>query len=199
MKVTDVHRVLKAHRTGQFPSPRLAEIAFAGRSNVGKSSLINALVRRHNLVPTSRTPGRTRSVDFYLVNRAFYFVDLPGYGYSAVSKERKWKWQELVGDYIVDNPHLRLVCLLIDVRRTPGDLDIELAAMLEQCAVPTALVATKADKLPRSKLRAAARKIMGGFGLGDDLDALVIHSSRTGQGLRDLWRIITAALDQNLR
>jgi len=199
MKVTDVHRTLKAVRPGQFPSPRFDEIAFAGRSNVGKSSLINALVHRHNLVPTSRTPGRTRSVDFYLVNRAFYFVDLPGYGYAAVSKERKRKWQELVGDYIVDNPHLRLVCLLIDIRRIPGDLDIELAAMLEQCAVPTVLVATKADKLSRSKLRPAARKIMGRLGLGDDLDALIIHPSRTGQSLRDLWRIIRAALDQNLR
>jgi len=199
MKVTDVHRTLKAVRPGQFPSPRFDEIAFAGRSNVGKSSLINALVRRHNLVPTSRTPGRTRSVDFYLVNRTFYFVDLPGYGYAAVPKERKRKWQQLVGDYIVDNPHLRLVCLLIDVRRTPGDLDIELATMLEQCAVPTALVATKSDKLPRSKLQSAVRKITGGFGLAADLDALIVHSSRTGQGLGDLWRVITAALAENLR
>ena len=195
MKITDIHRTLKAVRPGQFPSPRFPEIAFAGRSNVGKSSLINALVHRHNLVPTSRTPGRTRSVDFYLVNHKFYFVDLPGYGYAAVSKERKQKWQGLVGDYIMDNPYLRLVCLLIDVRRTPGDLDFELASMLEQCAVPTALVATKADKLSRSKLSQAARRITGAFGLEDDLDALVVHSSRTGRGLRDLWQIITAALE----
>ena len=195
MKITDIHRTLQAVRPGQFPSPRFPEIAFAGRSNVGKSSLINALVHRHNLVPTSRTPGRTRSVDFYLVNHKFYFVDLPGYGYAAVSKERKQKWQGLVGDYIMDNPYLQLVCLLIDVRRTPGDLDFELASMLEQCAVPTALVATKADKLSRSKLSQAARRITGAFGLEDDLDALVVHSSRTGRGLRDLWQIITAALE----
>lgn len=195
MKVNDVHRTLRAVRPGQLPSPRFAEIAFAGRSNVGKSSLINALVRRHNLVPTSRTPGRTRSVDFYSVNDKFYFVDLPGYGYSAVSKDRKYRWQGLVGDYIMDNPHLRLVCLLIDVRRTPGDLDFELASMLEQCAVPTALVATKADKVSRPKLKQAARRITGAFGLDDDLDAIVVHSSRTGQGLRDLWHIITDALE----
>ncbi len=195
MKVIDVHRTLRAVRPGQLPSPRFAEIAFAGRSNVGKSSLINALVRRHKLVPTSRTPGRTRSVDFYLVNHKFYFVDLPGYGYTAGSEDRKQKWQKLVGDYIMDNPHLRMVCLLIDVRRTPGDLDFELASMLEECAVPTALVATKADKVSRSKLSNAARRITGAFGLDDDLDAIVVHSSRTGQGLRDLWHIITEALE----
>jgi len=195
MKVTDVRLVLKAHRPGQVPSLRFPEIAFAGRSNVGKSALINALVRRHSLVPTSRTPGRTRTVDFWLVNGEFYFVDLPGYGYAAVSKERKHRWRDLVGDYITDNSQLRLVCLLIDIRRTPADLDIELATMLDECAVPTALVATKADKLSRSKQQTAARQITRGFGLGDDLDAVVIHSARTGQGIRDLWRIIATYLD----
>jgi len=194
MKVNDIHRVLKAVRCGQFPARRLPEIAFAGRSNVGKSSLINALVRRHNLVSTSRTPGHTRSVDFWLVNDRFYFVDLPGYGYAAVSKKRKRQWQSLVGEYIADNPYLRLVCFLIDIRRTPGELDIELATMLEECAVPTALVATKADKLSRSKQRNAARKIAGGFSLGEDPDAVLIQSARSGQGTRDLWNTIVQAL-----
>ncbi len=195
MKVTDVHCVLRAKHPRKFPSTRFAEIAFAGRSNVGKSSVINRLVRRHNLVPTSRTPGRTRSVDFYLVNGTFYFVDLPGYGYAAVSKARKRQWQSLVGDYVADNPYLRLICLLTDIRRSPNELDLELAMMLEQYAVPTALVATKADKMSRSKQAAAAREIARGFGLEDEPDAVVIHSARTGQGVRELWRIITDAIE----
>ncbi len=175
---------------GQFPERRLPEIAFAGRSNVGKSSLINSLLRRHNLVPTSRTPGRTRSIDFYLVNESFYFVDLPGYGYAAVAKSRREYWRELIGRYIESNPHLRLVCLLLDLRRKPSELDLDLAAMLEQSESPTVLVATKTDKVNRSKQTTALTAIANEFGIGDDIDAIVPHSVKSGTGARTLWHII---------
>jgi GTP-binding protein len=194
MKVTDVKRVFKALNAGQFPSRRMPEIAFAGRSNVGKSSLINAQLHRHNIVPTSRTPGKTRSIDFYLVNQTFHFVDLPGYGYAAVAKSRKDYWGELVGEYIAANPHLRLVCLLLDLRRVPSELDMNMAGMLERAEVPTVLVATKTDKVGKSKQTKALAAIAREFGLEDERDAIVMHSAKTGLGTRALWRIIEDSL-----
>ena len=130
-----------------------------GRSNVGKSSLINAVLNRKSIARVSNTPGKTQAVQFYLVNDRFYLVDLPGYGYAKVSKEVKRSWQELVGGYLEDSAALRLMFLLLDCRRVPGSGDIELHEWMRSASVDRKLVLTKSDKLSKSQLAASRAAI----------------------------------------
>ncbi len=134
---------------GWRPEPRLPEIAFAGRSNVGKSSLLNALVRRKAFARVSRTPGRTREINFFRVNEQFMLVDLPGYGYAKISKERKLAWRPLIASYMQHSPYLRGVVQLLDVRHDPTADDRVMLDFLAELGVPTLLALTKVDKLGR--------------------------------------------------
>jgi GTP-binding protein len=134
---------------GWRPEPRLPEIAFAGRSNVGKSSLLNALVRRKAFARVSRTPGRTREINFFRVNEQFMLVDLPGYGYAKISKERKLAWRPLIASYMQQSPYLRGVVQLLDVRHDPTADDRVMLDFLAELGVPTLLALTKIDKLGR--------------------------------------------------
>jgi len=178
---------LKSLPTNGFP-----EIAFAGRSNVGKSSLINSLLGRHRLAKTSSTPGKTRMLNYYLVNRAFYFVDLPGYGYARVSREERSRWQELVEPYLLDRPSLCGVVQLIDLRHEPMASDRELLEWLDFHDRPALIVLTKADKLARGKAKTSfvrARRI-----LDTDERRLVMFSAKTNQGKDPVWRWIEAQI-----
>ncbi|MCU0626872.1 MAG: ribosome biogenesis GTP-binding protein YihA/YsxC, partial [Gemmatimonadaceae bacterium] len=132
---------------GWRPTPELPEVAFAGRSNVGKSSLLNALVRRKAFARVSKTPGRTREINFFRINDAFMLVDLPGYGYAKISKERKATWKPLIEGYLRRSPTLRGVVLLLDIRHDPTDDDRQMLDFLAEIEVPTLVALTKVDKL----------------------------------------------------
>ena len=157
------------------------QIAFAGRSNVGKSSLINALLGRRNLARTSSTPGRTREINYYLVNESFYFVDLPGYGYAKVSRSISRSWRPLVEAYVRGNASLRLVIVILDARRLPGPHDFELIHWLQACGAPFLPVLTKRDKLSPSAFRGQEPKVRAALGIPDQTP-LAVFSARTREG-----------------
>jgi GTP-binding protein len=193
MKVISATYLKSAMRPDQFPRDRRPEIAFAGRSNVGKSSLLNKLLNRRGLAKTSGTPGKTQTVNFFDVNSRFYFVDLPGYGYAKVPKAFKAKWRRVMTDYLVRREPLRLVVHLLDVRHPPADTDLDMIELLEEAQKPTLIVATKLDKLKRGQRAPHLRQIRQALDL--DEDALVVpFSAITGEGVRPVWDVIEAHL-----
>ncbi|MDQ6716795.1 MAG: ribosome biogenesis GTP-binding protein YihA/YsxC, partial [Gemmatimonadota bacterium] len=143
-----------AQRGGWRPESDLPEVAFAGRSNVGKSSLLNTLVGRRKLARVSKTPGRTREINFFRVNDTFVMVDFPGYGYAKISKERKADWRPLIESYLKLTPQLRGIVLLLDIRREPSDDDREMLDFLAEVEIPTIVAVTKADKLNKAAIDA---------------------------------------------
>ena len=182
-----------AGRLDQFPASGQPEVAFAGRSNVGKSSLINRLVGRRKLAHTSSTPGRTRTLNFYRLNGTIRFVDLPGYGYAKVTRSVQESWWALVENYLSNRAQLRGVVHLIDARHPPTGLDRELREFLADLGLATALVLTKADKLSHAE-RGAARAAAGELGvLADDVR---FFSATTGEGVGPLWQAIEALLQR---
>jgi GTP-binding protein len=179
---------------GWRPEATLPEVAFAGRSNVGKSSLLNRLVHRKKLARVSNTPGRTREVNFFKVNDRFVFVDLPGYGYARVSKERRAEWRPLIEGYLRTSTELRGIVELLDARHDPTADDLTMLDFLGEIGVPTIVVLTKMDKLaPRErKVRGAERAAQ----LGLDLDQVIPFSAVTGEGRDPLAEAIEALLEQ---
>ena len=173
-----------AERGGWRPPSDLPEIAFAGRSNVGKSSLLNRLVGRRAMARVSKTPGRTREVNFFRVNDAFVLVDLPGYGYAKISKERKADWKPLIESYLKLTPQLRGIVLLLDIRRDPSDDDRAMLDFLSEVEIPTIVAVTKSDKLTRSAISAKVSDLAKGLGLAED--QVIPFSSRTGEGRAEL-------------
>ena len=179
---------------GWRPETTLPEIAFAGRSNVGKSSLLNRLVHRKKFARVSNTPGRTREINFFKVNDAFVLADLPGYGYARVSKERRAEWRPLIESYLRDSRNLRGIVQLIDVRHDPTDDDRRMLEFLGDLGVPTIVVLTKIDKLTTSQRGKRAAELAGQLGLDDD--QLVAFSAVTGEGRNDLADAVEALLSQ---
>lgn len=151
MKINSVEFTGSVATIQKIPFRRLPEIAIAGRSNVGKSSLINCLVNRKKLALTSSTPGKTRLLNYYCVNEKYYLVDLPGYGFARVSQRERQSWRKLIESYLTDNPFLKGVVEIIDSRLGITELDKDMIEWLASIGCPTLMVATKADKLPRSK------------------------------------------------
>ncbi len=143
--------IKSATKPSHYPEPLFSEIAFAGRSNVGKSSLINALVNRKNLVKTSRTPGRTQLINFFMINESFYFVDLPGYGYAKVPPKVQREWGPMIESYLFNRKNLDAVVLAMDIRRTPKEDEKNLLKWFAQLDLAKILVLTKADKLSKNK------------------------------------------------
>ncbi|MDH5234373.1 MAG: ribosome biogenesis GTP-binding protein YihA/YsxC [Gemmatimonadota bacterium] len=177
---------------GWRPTHALPEVAFAGRSNVGKSSLLNALVRRKAIARVSKTPGRTREINFFSVNDAFVLVDLPGYGYARISKERQAEWRPLIEGYLRRSPALRGVVQLLDVRREPSEDDLLMLELLAEIGVPTILCATKTDKLTRA---AAAERVKElARSLTVDEDQVIAFSATTGAGRDELAEALVALL-----
>jgi GTP-binding protein len=192
---------MSAARPELFPRGGFPEIAFMGRSNVGKSSLLNALLGVKGLARTSKSPGRTQAIHFYRVNDRLYFVDLPGYGYAKVPKEMRAAWQHLVESYLQGPSRPDLAVQLVDARHEPTDLDGELLEWLGARGIRHQVVLTKADKLSRSEraraLQRGARWLggaaAGGPG-GDAAERVLAVSAVTGDGLPQLWKIIDDAL-----
>jgi len=175
-----------------FPTGGLAEIAFAGRSNVGKSSMINALLGRRDLARTSKTPGRTRQLNFFVINDRLIFADLPGYGFARVPLAEKNRWQKLVESYLQDRKELAGTVVIVDARRPPTESDISLITYLRFHHIPFIVAATKADKLSRSEM-ARQRKVI-------DADAgpqipVVFFSSQNGYGKNKLWKEIKSLIE----
>jgi GTP-binding protein len=179
---------------GWRPPADLPEIAFSGRSNVGKSSLLNTLLRRRAFARVSKTPGRTREINFFKINNAFTLVDLPGYGYAKVSKERKEVWGGLIDDYLRNSPALRGVVQLLDIRRDPSDDDKQMLDFLAELERPTIVTLTKADKLSKSAVAERASKIARQLLL--DPEQVIVFSSHTGQGRDELAEAVSSLMTQ---
>lgn len=173
----------------QYPRDNKAEIAFVGRSNVGKSSLLNKLLGRKGLAKTSGTPGKTQTLNFFGINNQFYFVDLPGYGYAKVPKALKDQWNEVMFTYLQNRPPLALVVSLMDARHKPSENDLQMLEILDAAEVPTVIVATKVDKLGRQAREESLARMHEVLGLPEDA-AILPFSSETGEGVRDLWEVI---------
>jgi GTP-binding protein len=173
---------------GWRPEPTLPEVAFAGRSNVGKSSVINRLVNRKKLARVSNTPGRTREINFFRVNDDFVLVDLPGYGYAKISKEARAAWKPLIEGYLRTSPTLRGIVQLLDARHDPSRDDLQMLEFLAELGVPTIVVATKTDKLPRAQVAERVRDLARRAGV--DEDQVIPFSAVTGAGRADLAEAI---------
>lgn len=170
---------------GKIPSDGRAQIAFAGRSNVGKSTLLNRLVGQKKLAKTSKTPGRTRLINFFTINDSYYFVDLPGYGFAKASKKDKNEWGRMVERYFQERKNLKGLILLLDCRREPNDDDLMLLDWLRSEKIEFTIALTKADKLSKSKLINKIRALKKDFGIES-----IPFSSLSGIGRKELWKWI---------
>ena len=176
-----------AVKKGQYPTTGWPEVAFVGKSNVGKSSLINAMLGRKRLARTSGTPGKTRTINFFHVESKLYFADLPGYGYARISRSESEKWGEMVEGYLQDRPELKRIFLLVDIRHEPGEHDKMLYRWCQYYNLPFTLVATKSDKLKRSQIDKHTAIIRRALGAPE---APVPFSSETRDGRDKLWALI---------
>ena len=190
MKVTSAEFVKSAFEEAHWPRTSLPEIAFLGRSNVGKSSLINSLLGVRGLARTSSTPGRTQALNFFLINQRFHFVDLPGYGFARVPRKIRESWGEIVTNYLAKRDSLMLSIQIVDSRHEPTKLDLQLRAWLQHQAKPFLTVATKSDKLSQNELRKNLERAERVLGSG----TLIAYSAVTGRGRDQIWRAIDEAL-----
>ena len=174
----------------QYPELDLPEIAFSGRSNVGKSSLINSLLNRKKLVKVSSNPGKTRLINFFLINEQYVMVDLPGYGYAAVSKNEKQAWGKMIEDYLMSRENLKNVVLLVDIRHEPTSDDKLMFDFIKYYRRSVIIVATKLDKITRSSVNKNLNIIRKKLEIGEN-DILIPYSSETHAGREELWEVIT--------
>lgn len=195
MIIKSAEFIKSAVKPNQYPADGLPEIAFAGRSNVGKSSLINTLLNRKRLVNTSRTPGRTQLINFFLINQTVSFVDLPGYGYANVPESVRKSWGPMVETYLSTRQALRGVVLIMDIRRTPGLQETNFIEWLHHYNNPSILVLTKVDKL--SKTNRIKQHRANSDALGVDVDDLVLFSAKSRQGKDAVWGAIDQLIDDD--
>jgi GTP-binding protein len=194
MKIISAEFMISAVSDQQYPRGVLPEVAFVGRSNVGKSSLINSLLNRKKLVKTSATPGKTQMINFFDINHQLVFADLPGYGFAKVPKAVQKKWQSLVEQYLTTRENLRTVILIVDIRRKPTDLDLHMQEWLEEYEVDYILVATKADKLSQAEQSKQLKKIRQAF-LKDGNQELVAYSSKNQRGRKELLKLLQGRIN----
>jgi GTP-binding protein len=193
MKITSAEFIKSAFEKRHWTVDGRREIAFLGRSNVGKSSLINSLLLRKGLARTSNTPGRTQSVNFFLINDSFYFADLPGYGYAKVSKTMRADWGKMAEEYLGEREELSLCIQLVDSRHKPSPLDIQLNEWLEFNNKPHLIVATKSDKISANELRKSLKEA----GMLLPGAKILSYSAQTGRGRDQVWAEINEALNKN--
>ncbi len=191
MKVKKAEFIKSAFKREHFINDNLPQIAFAGRSNCGKSTLINTLLNRKKLVKTSSKPGFTKSVNYFLINEEFYFVDLPGFGFAKVSKKEKVEWDRLITDFLKYSEHLRGVIHLVDIRRLLTKKDIFLIEYLSQFEIPFLIVLTKCDKLSKNEIAKSLKKLKKDF----NIENPVVTSSLKKIGIEELWREIKIVLN----
>jgi len=186
MRIKESDYVCSVVKPEQYPDNGLPEFAFVGRSNVGKSSLINALLNRRNLAHVSAQPGKTRTLNFYLVNNLFYFVDLPGYGFAKVSQQQKNKWGEFIVNYLTKRKQLKCVCQLVDLRHAPTEDDINMYWWFRQQGIPCLLIATKADKVSWGNWPQHLKIIRQTLEIENDVP-VIPFSAKTKQGREEVF------------
>lgn len=182
--------------TSKLPDTKQFEVAFAGKSNVGKSSLINTLMNRRNLARTSSQPGKTQTINFYHINEAFYLVDLPGYGYAKASAEIKAKWGKMIERYLYTSKNLHAVFLLIDIRHEPGQNDCIMYDWIKSQGFEPIVIATKADKIKRSQLQKQSALIKNKLGMSKEAEIL-LFSAQTKQGADGIWEKIEGLMQND--
>ena len=187
MIIKSVEFITSSADKAQFPISTIPEIAFAGRSNVGKSSLINALLNRRQLAHVSSKPGKTQTINFFLINKLFHLVDLPGYGYAAVAKAKKEGWGPLIESYLAGRDSLKLVLHLVDSRHEPSKLDIQMHELLVYYSQTNLVVATKRDKIARAQWQKSAAMIQSTLGLPDKP---ILFSIKDSLCVQELWQQI---------
>ncbi len=175
--------------TSRLPENDKPEIAFAGKSNVGKSSLINALMNRKAYARTSSQPGKTQTINFYNVNDALYYVDLPGYGYAKISHREKEKWGRMVENYLKKSAQLKCVFLLVDIRHEPSANDRQMYEWVTENGYRPVIIATKLDKIKRSQAAGQVKLVRTGLGIGPDV-TVIPFSAETKQGREEIWALI---------
>lgn len=180
--------------TSVLPENNQPEFAFAGKSNVGKSSLINALMNRKSLARVSGTPGKTQTINYYHINDSFYYVDLPGYGYARANEEVKAQWGKLIEDYLHQSRQIRAVFLLVDIRHDPSENDKLMYRWITGRGYTPVIICTKADKLKRSQLPGHVAAVRRGLGLAPE-DAVIPFSSETKQGREDVWDMLDRLME----
>jgi len=188
MTVKSAEFITSAADAAQYPISQWPEIAFAGRSNVGKSSLINCLVNRKRLVKTSSTPGRTQLINFFLINGSLGLVDFPGYGYAKAPDSVRRKWGPMIETYLKTRSNLKGVVLILDARRVPGQKDLDLIRLLTDLAVPVIPVLTKADKLSKTRQQVQLQAALRALALKPG--TLILFSSKTRVGREEIWTAI---------
>ncbi|MFZ3372004.1 MAG: ribosome biogenesis GTP-binding protein YihA/YsxC [Desulfitobacteriaceae bacterium] len=193
MIIKNAEYVASAVNPGQYPEEDIPEIAMAGRSNVGKSSLINRFLGRRNLARTGGTPGKTRTLNFYRVNEAWFLVDLPGYGYAKVAKEIKDQWGKMMEEYLGRRENLLAVLQIVDIRHPPSQEDQEMQRWLRKKGIPTLVVATKVDKVPRGQWPKHLKIIAESFNI-NDWQLILPFSAQTGIGKEELHEAIEQIL-----
>ncbi|HJP19297.1 MAG TPA: ribosome biogenesis GTP-binding protein YihA/YsxC [Nitrospinota bacterium] len=188
MKIISAEFIKSAVDPAHFPKEDVPEVAFAGRSNVGKSSLMNSLLNRKNLVKVSSTPGKTQLINFFKINNQFFFVDLPGYGFARVPDAIKKKWGRMIETYLKKRKNLCLVVLILDIRHKPTEDDRLMAEWLDFYQIRTVFVANKSDKVKKSEKNKKIRSIFES--LEKQEKEVIIFSSKKGEGKNDLWKAI---------
>jgi GTP-binding protein len=195
MKVTSAKFTASAATWASVPRGQLPEVAFIGRSNVGKSSLINSLLGVKGLARTSSTPGRTQALNFFLINEQFYFVDLPGYGYAKTSKTNRQAWGKLIEKYLAEREQLVLSILIVDARHEPSPLDLQMKSWLQHFGLSYLVVSTKIDKLSTNERRVSQARARESLGT----DRVIPYSALTREGARELWAEIQADITRQSR
>jgi GTP-binding protein len=189
MKVTSSDIVISAVRPEQYPETDLPEFALAGRSNVGKSSFINKMLNRKGLARISSKPGKTQTLNFYLINEILHFVDVPGYGYAKVSKTERAAWGRMIETYFTTREQLKAAVLIVDLRHPPTEDDVMMYDFLKHYEIPCIIIATKADKIPKGKWQKHLKVTKETLQLEKE-DHIVVFSSETGEGKDQAWSII---------
>ncbi|MEA4826374.1 MAG: ribosome biogenesis GTP-binding protein YihA/YsxC [Clostridium sp.] len=185
--------ITSAVKPNQYPTDNRTEIAFVGRSNAGKSSLINTVTNRRKLAKTSSTPGKTRLINFFLINDGFYFVDLPGYGFAKVSKSEQEKWGQMMENYLIDRPQLMRIALLVDSRHKPTKEDVQMYEWIKYYGYEVIIVATKSDKLKRNEYQKNKKIIKETLNIKEQ-DKFIFFSALNKEGRDELIEILTEGI-----